>query len=451
MESSSSMGEVIDLMEVPEWPGVYVLGCFAQYITLYSQQVRALNLMFALKEAGHLKCDTRVAVVGGGAAGLTAAVAAARLGAKVTLLEKLGDPMSMQLKSTKRYIHPHNYNWPAIIPAGDFAKLPVLDWKADYADEVATHLGREWEKERALYKTRLRPVLGAQYVQIVRGTENGQKVIEVTWKTDNGADGWPFDIIVLAIGFGLEPRGGSHSPYWDDDSLDKVDDRIKECLVSGCGDGGLTDLMRLCIRNFRHDAIITMFSADAECQKIGRELLVQEERYRESHDRWALTEFYQSLNVESVKKLLRERRRIDTNVFLTGRGGIQDVYTSRSSILNRFIVSQLNRIGAWTWMNGPITPNNGFNKRGRYVIRFGAGPWGDREKREYDVLVRRYGPESALKAGFHEIYSACERGGLITRWKKMAHHNDPTRQSLSWGDQFAAPTLVKRTRRTPPQ
>ncbi|MBN1210848.1 MAG: NAD(P)-binding protein, partial [Myxococcaceae bacterium] len=78
-------------MEVPGAPGVFVLGSFERRATLYSQQVRALNLIHALLAEGRLKAGDRVAIVGGGAGGMTAAAGAAVRGCKVTLLEQAED------------------------------------------------------------------------------------------------------------------------------------------------------------------------------------------------------------------------------------------------------------------------------------------------------------------------------------------------------------------------
>ena len=82
---------VLAHMRVPGEPAVYVLGSFERRVTLYSQQVRALNLVHALTNGGHLTPGQHVAVIGGGVAGLTAAAALLHLGLNVTLLEKQAD------------------------------------------------------------------------------------------------------------------------------------------------------------------------------------------------------------------------------------------------------------------------------------------------------------------------------------------------------------------------
>jgi hypothetical protein len=61
----------------PEWTGflklfqvphqrIYVLGCFARHVTIYSQQVRALNLISALRRKELFANNPKVAVIGGG-------------------------------------------------------------------------------------------------------------------------------------------------------------------------------------------------------------------------------------------------------------------------------------------------------------------------------------------------------------------------------------------------
>jgi hypothetical protein len=61
----------------PEWTGflklfqvphqrIYVLGCFARHVTIDSQQVRALNLISALRREELFANNPKVAVIGSG-------------------------------------------------------------------------------------------------------------------------------------------------------------------------------------------------------------------------------------------------------------------------------------------------------------------------------------------------------------------------------------------------
>lgn len=63
--------EVIEALQecfqVPGWPGVYVLGCLDRRVTIYSQQVRALNLAAMLFSARKLAARDSVVVIGASA------------------------------------------------------------------------------------------------------------------------------------------------------------------------------------------------------------------------------------------------------------------------------------------------------------------------------------------------------------------------------------------------
>ena len=59
---------------VPRFPRVYVIGHKASRVTIYAQQVRALNLIWALNEQNPLE-GKNIVVVGGGIAGVTTAAA----------------------------------------------------------------------------------------------------------------------------------------------------------------------------------------------------------------------------------------------------------------------------------------------------------------------------------------------------------------------------------------
>jgi len=141
--------EFLRLVGVPEYVGVYVLGCFAGYVTVHAQQVRALNLIDCLAKRGVLSERSQVAIIGGGIAGLTtAAVAAVRGVRRVVVFEGESDLMSLQRTSEQRYIHPHIYDWPKTGALDDDAGLPILNWRAERAAEVVSRFSRAWDQVR---------------------------------------------------------------------------------------------------------------------------------------------------------------------------------------------------------------------------------------------------------------------------------------------------------------
>ncbi|HZI56968.1 MAG TPA: HAD-IB family phosphatase [Verrucomicrobiae bacterium] len=432
MFEEEAISAVLDLMEVPSRSGVYVLGCFGRYITVYSQQVRALNLVYALNQCSKLKTDTRVCVVGAGIAGLTAAVGAARLGATVQVLEKRPRVMGLQKGSTQRFLHPHIYDWPAFELESDSPGLPFFDWSASTAEDVVNQIDKEWAKELELNPRILPPIFSVSDVALENDDPGiSDPGIRITWNEPNkGTQGIDFDIVILAVGFGseMDVTGAQHG-YWEDDRLVKVHESVKSCLVSGTGDGGLTDLMQLCIRDFRHDRIVNMFANDARSRSIGLELLQVESDYRGQPRK--LSDYYQKLHVPHVQELLGSMLRKDTDVTLTG-GSFLKIYGGKSSILNRFIVSQLMHLKAWKWVLGPIQFPLSRNSQNKFAVRFRAK---DGIEKSFDILITRHGPETpALQFGFPDIWHECE--DLAKRWRALPQNLDLTRKRLPWKDAF---------------
>ena len=104
--------DVLRWMEVPRHPNVFALGPFARQVTFASQQVRAFNLIWALFRQNRLAPGQRVAVVGAGLAGMTAAAAALAKECAVDLFEQASQPCPLQRGNDIRFIHPNILRWP---------------------------------------------------------------------------------------------------------------------------------------------------------------------------------------------------------------------------------------------------------------------------------------------------------------------------------------------------
>src|SRR5262249_53279675 len=94
--SSFPWEDWLHLAENPAEGGLYFVGTFERRITFYSQQVRALRFVHALHESGNLKSTDNIAVVGAGAAGVTAATAFALLANDVTLFDPATSILQLQ-------------------------------------------------------------------------------------------------------------------------------------------------------------------------------------------------------------------------------------------------------------------------------------------------------------------------------------------------------------------
>src|SRR3954469_14086205 len=99
------MEHVLAYARVPGMDRIFVCGCFERWVSIYLQSVRGLNLAWALTESGAVRPGARVAVIGGGFAGLTSAAGLARKGARVTLFERGAELLQTQRHNRVRSIH----------------------------------------------------------------------------------------------------------------------------------------------------------------------------------------------------------------------------------------------------------------------------------------------------------------------------------------------------------
>lgn len=245
--------EIVHAALVTGTKRVFVLGCFEQRVTVYSQQVRALNLVDAILSQGLVRPNGgKVAIVGGGVAGMTSAVAfsmaAPELGT-LDLFELRPSTLDFQ-RNSRRFLHPHFYDWPN--PGWDQsdAGLPIMNWHAGPAGEVAKVLSAQFEQARSTSKL---AVHCDHKVTEIKSSEFG--LVRVVTNTGTAANRI-YDVVVLAIGFGLERFLGSEtSSYWTPTELSApILANIADPLIfiSGNGDGGLVDFLMAAFNSYEH-------------------------------------------------------------------------------------------------------------------------------------------------------------------------------------------------------
>lgn len=274
--------DIIEGARIVERPGAYVLGCYDSRITFYSQQVRALELAHALHHQHHVASHARIAVIGGGAGGVTIAAALAlESDATIFLYERSDVLMPLQRESRRRRLDPHIYEWPRQDAQHELAELPLLDWKSGSAVEVRDAVLREFTELRAAVGDR--PVVHLSHlVTSVVPKTNGFD-IHFEREGDCGAREQAqteVDIVIFAFGFGIEPLRGIPNTitesYWRDAGVPgpEIEGNPRpRFFVSGNGDGGLIDLVAAASTAFDHSATIRAIAQRPGVRALAERLL----------------------------------------------------------------------------------------------------------------------------------------------------------------------------------
>lgn len=269
--------EIIAEAIIPGTHSAFVLGSFEQRVTVYAQQVRALNLVDAILSRGLVQETGKVAIVGGGAAGITAAVALARAAPALKTLdlyESRSDVLELQHNSS-RYLHPHFYDWPSAGSDNPDAGLPLMNWTAGPAGDVAATLRRQFDDACRTSILSFHP--DSRVTGLSPSTTSTVRVLV----PGASALGKIYDIVILAIGFGLEAFLEGDTPsYWLPSQMSGpllVNLQSPLVFVSGNGDGGLVDFLMAAFNAMEHQAICELIleldlgPAMAELQLIEQE------------------------------------------------------------------------------------------------------------------------------------------------------------------------------------
>jgi hypothetical protein len=246
--------QVIDAAYLHTKPGCFYIGPFARRVSFASQQYRALDLVAALVEknklvypAGHPKAGRpkHVAIVGAGIAGLTAATALRGQACKVHVYERLSEPLLVQRHAAHRLIHPTISRWPAT-PLELTTDFPFLDWFAAPCDRVIATMQEEWN-ERLLPKEADGDFAffgGATIVDVRPFKDVMRLMVDPSGAGPGIVD---YDYVFVTTGFAEEETEPGHDvvSYWTQDKIDLWRQSQRGVYVSGCGDGGLIDALRL--------------------------------------------------------------------------------------------------------------------------------------------------------------------------------------------------------------
>lgn len=387
-----------------DYPNIFLLGCRSRRVTVYDQQVRAINLISALVAAKRIDKHDKVAIVGGGIAGLTAAVAAGRIGARVDVFEEsIGEESAIKLQrsSRQRLLHPRIYDW----PTNGFQEektgiFPFMNWSATMSDVVTKSLLGQWQKEKASSSIQYED---SHHVTTFERKGDTWTIVSMDKPARDG-----YRIVILAVGFGLERTvaGRALQSYWRDYDVDPpldhdLSQKPARYLVAGDGDGALIDVLRILLRDFSHDTLLTDLKlGDSTLQPL-RDKLIQIEGDAKTHGDPPsfLQEEYDRLNIpveftDQINRLVR--RQTDVVLLATGK----NPFGLHSSVLHRFLISILMRQKLISFFQGKLDCVDGTKPSCTAQC---TPPLIN--PAFYDVIVR-IGAERALEK-FSKIASAC--------------------------------------------
>jgi hypothetical protein len=339
MSSTSPSGptrDAADICKVSDAEPIYILGCIEQRVTIYSQQVRAIELARSLLESGAVRTRGRIAIVGAGIAGLTlaATLAVAAPELHIVLFEREGDVLHLQASARDRFVHPHIFDWPSAEAEQSHAGLPLMDWKAANAQAVAESLREQFNSLARYGKVDLRPKTTVDGMHAI-GPDLQLSVSGTRMKEE-------FDAVVLSVGFGYERLATPRNPsYWAPSPLTTVffprnpDDLI---LVSGNGDGGLADFTLAAFNGIPHQTLLQTVLGHTDTASVLHLLTDLDARA------WADPAFdlFDAYRNELVNKLrpnllrdMRDKLRPDCRVIFHCEHAL--LFRRETALLNRFV------------------------------------------------------------------------------------------------------------------
>jgi hypothetical protein len=413
MEQPESVAsKLIRWMEVPGQPKVFALGNFARQVTFASQQARAFNLIWALFKENRLASGQRVAVIGAGLGGLTATVAALAKECFVDLFEHASQPCPLQRGNDIRFIHPNILRWPEDGSERDDTDFPFLNWTAANVRGVIKQIDLQWNM-RTSNNSRLNKFFNYRVNRLYTSqTKSGpqkpwlsaNRVVDAAAKgndiTTAGYVEFTYDCVILAVGFGEERSiaGVPFLSYWQNDSLHQETGRGKQSvLVSGCGDGGLIDALRLRLLNFDHAEFVRRFLNVDGAQQLFDDLRrIETDLKPKTLSPDISSQFqasYETLKVPAeIEKYFRETKRADTTVTLNSPAS--GPLSFKASLLNRYATYLAMRYADLHYLSGRVTAER--SDSGGFMIVLERDDIGARETGPFDAVIVRHGPENII-------------------------------------------------------
>jgi hypothetical protein len=400
---------IIDAAYLEDKPNVYYLGPFARRVSFASQQNRALNLVWALHKKEKFRSNDRVAVVGAGIAGVTAACALRAHEATVDIFDRTLVPMSRQMNAHHRMVHPNVNFWPEAGGLLPTTAQPFLEWYYGRCSEVIAMLQEQW-KEFDQASGDLLTFYPQHEVLIVWG-EGSRAFVGVHPAMRSRRY---YRIAIVTTGFGAEVSSPPFEAidYWKSDDLEhhKTGGVIRQFIVSGCGDGGMIDALRLAYHLDLGGLAVEVAAALAETD-IERALGEYDSTQRK------VTDEYESLarkidddpTYEKARQVLSSK--LDSRVGLVGLVDFQHDYAfnSNAAPIHKLLVAYAKHHGVIAYKKGLVVQAEDGSI---------STPFGPRPNAETKVVVRH-----GAKLGFGQLLSSDEVKRLKAKQQLLSSYN----------------------------
>ncbi len=212
-----------------------------------------------------------ILVIGGGACGMTAAVALAQRGMIVEVAERDGHLFSLQRHCTSRWLDPTQYDWPLDIwrlqkfPLRHDHRQPPFSWGPGVAKTIAQKWGNQLSRHYRLVPGLANRLTFRQPIEASKEClyNDGLRLMRVQFndpQTQQFVGFGDYGAVIWAHGQGNErcnlPNNQQFKglPFWHSDSLESLHSGLANqtqegtVLISGGGDGALQDLLRVLTR-----------------------------------------------------------------------------------------------------------------------------------------------------------------------------------------------------------
>lgn len=414
---------------------IFLLGTFESRITIYSQQIRAINLIYSLHKIKALKEGESIGIVGGGVAGITTAYLLAVLGYKdITVYEKRKNLLAVWRKCQARLIHPSLFDWPNENWDNPQTNLPFLNWTCKNADEIAKDILKEFEVCKSHFSESIKV-----------NTDQEIKVSEITQGTlsiNDGEDIVKHDRLFIAVGYGLDGlKNDEETSYWANDNYSSDFSKIKHFVISGLGDGGIADYLTLRIKDFNFKEVEDWLKSEEvkdltdQIVQIEKELnekfisTHKKESQKEILSSW-LYEKYKKIKTPELSNIITQRLRTDTKVTLHSR--LVFPVEPYAFPLNRFLFTRL----LFADSSRSVITSKHFSKsevsdNTINIVFYNNNEGTPKDSIKVDQLIVRHGPKKAIEEdGLRWISESIEGKALIEKntlnisWQERVFDNE---------------------------